>query len=224
MQPRIAIISQNTLTAIGLASLIEKMMPTGDVCIYESLSHLAKETRAGYNAADDPFVHYFISAQVLMEHARFFLPRRHKTIVLIQGAETSSLPEGFLQIDICQPRETLLHQIMTLHGKAHGPHGLHPHDMASIAHHAMSNKAPNTHRHKLPDDKALTLTRRETEVLRHLVRGLSNKEVADALGVGLTTIITHRNNLTSKLGTRSLAALTVYAVSHGIVGLEEISR
>ncbi len=220
MQPRIAIIDQNTLASLGLASLIEEMMPTGEVYTYDNLCKLAKETGASYNAADDPFVHYFISSQTLLEHARFFLPRRHKTIVLVQGADATKLPEGFLQIDVCQPREGLLRQLMTLHGKAHGPHGVRPHTMPPAGHPHMMASA-NKGKNETGKQKPL-LTRRETDVLRLLVRGLSNKETAEALGVGMTTVITHRNNLTEKLGTRSLAALTVYAVSHGIVGVEEI--
>lgn len=211
MLSRIAIIAQNTLAALGLASLIEEMMPTGDVSIYNSLKSLAKDTGAGYNANEDPFVHYFISAQTLLKHARFFLPRRQKTIVLVQGPKATTLPEGFMQIDVSLPREGLLRALMTLHSHGHGPEGVHPYPIRT------SDKSPHT-----PKNVKSLLTRRETDVLRQLVRGSSNKEAADALGVGLSTVITHRNNLTSKLGTRSLAALTVYAVSHGIVGVEEI--
>ena len=42
------------------------------------------------------------------------------------------------------------------------------------------------------------------------------------MGVSLATVITHRKNLTEKLGTRSVAAMTIYAVAHGIVRGEEI--
>jgi transcriptional regulator, luxR family domain protein len=66
------------------------------------------------------------------------------------------------------------------------------------------------------------LTPRETEVLRLVVSGLLNKEIADRLGVSLTTVISHRKNLTAKLGFRSVSALTIYAVTHGIAAVEEI--
>lgn len=219
MQARIAVIEQNTLSAIGLAGLIEELMPMGEVSLYNSLEALAAQSKVSHNATDDPFVHYFISAQTLLNHARFFLPRRHKTIVLVQGSEAASLPEGFKQINTSQTREGLLRSLMMLHSHAHGPKGIRPYPASGAsgqAHSQMQGKA----RHEAKEKPLLT--RRETDVLRQLVRGLSNKETAEALGVGLTTVITHRNNLTSKLGTRSLATLTVYAVSHGIVGIEEI--
>ncbi len=208
MSPRLAIIAGNTLAALGLASLLEELMPRGEVFIYSSLGEMAEKTGASHNAADDPFVHYFITADTLLNHARFFLPRRTKTIVLVQGVEAASLPDGFIQIDVGLPREQLLRSLMTLHQRAHGTHGVRPH---AAPPHTVGGGSGN-----------VALTRRETDVLRLLVRGFSNKETAGALGVGLTTVITHRNNLTAKLGTRSLAALTIFAVSHGIVGVEEI--
>ena len=66
------------------------------------------------------------------------------------------------------------------------------------------------------------ITPREREVLCLIVAGLINKEIAARLGVSLTTVISHRKNLTEKLGTRSVSALTIYAVMHGLVKAEDI--
>lgn len=66
------------------------------------------------------------------------------------------------------------------------------------------------------------LTPREREVLQGIVGGLINKEIANRMGVSLATVITHRKNLTEKLGTKSVSALTIFAVAHGIVRSEEI--
>ena len=51
---------------------------------------------------------------------------------------------------------------------------------------------------------------------------LINKEIAARMGVSVATVITHRNNLTDKLGTRSVSALTIFAVMHGIVSSDEL--
>ena len=61
------------------------------------------------------------------------------------------------------------------------------------------------------------LTPREIEVLRLLTRGLINKEIADRMGVSLTTVISHRRNLTRKLGIRTASALTIYAMMNGYI-------
>jgi DNA-binding NarL/FixJ family response regulator len=49
-----------------------------------------------------------------------------------------------------------------------------------------------------------------------------NKEIADRLNIGLTTVISHRKNIQEKLGKKSVAALTIYAVMQGYVDINEI--
>jgi len=66
------------------------------------------------------------------------------------------------------------------------------------------------------------LSDREIEVLALIVQGYINKEIADRLNIGLTTVITHRKNIMDKLGMRSVSALTIYAVMHGYVDINKI--
>ena len=66
------------------------------------------------------------------------------------------------------------------------------------------------------------LSTREIEVMSLVVKGYINKEIADRLSLSLPTIITHRKNLMNKLGVHSVSALTIYAVMHGYVGVDEI--
>jgi two-component system response regulator NreC len=60
------------------------------------------------------------------------------------------------------------------------------------------------------------LTDREKEVLHLLAEGRSNKEVATLLGLGLSTIETHRANLMQKLNLHSTAEIVLYAVRKGL--------
>ena len=64
---------------------------------------------------------------------------------------------------------------------------------------------------------AQPLTEREAEVLTLIAGGLINKQVADRLGIGLTTVISHRRNIMEKLGIRTAAGLVVYALAAGYV-------
>lgn len=64
------------------------------------------------------------------------------------------------------------------------------------------------------------LTERETHVLQWLAKGLSNKEIADKLNVSIHTVNTHRKNIMCKTCIHSLAGLTIYAVSKGIISLD----
>lgn len=62
-----------------------------------------------------------------------------------------------------------------------------------------------------------SLSDRERDVLVEIVKGLSNKEIADALCISVHTVITHRKNITRKLNIHSTAGLTIYAIVNGLI-------
>ncbi len=64
------------------------------------------------------------------------------------------------------------------------------------------------------------LSDRETEVLMQMVKGLSNKEIADKLNISIHTVISHRKNITDKTGIKSLSGLTIYAITKKIIPLD----
>jgi len=68
-------------------------------------------------------------------------------------------------------------------------------------------------------DSPETLTERETEVLRLLAQGQSNKEIAQALSIGEKTVKTHVSNILSKLSVPSRTQAALYAVRIGLVSL-----
>ncbi len=67
------------------------------------------------------------------------------------------------------------------------------------------------------------ISHREKEVLIQIAEGLSNKEIACRLGVGVRTVETHRERIMRKLNIHSVAGLTKYAISKGLVALREES-
>jgi DNA-binding NarL/FixJ family response regulator len=64
------------------------------------------------------------------------------------------------------------------------------------------------------------LTERETEVLKTIVAGKSNKEIAAALFISEATVKTHINNLLSKLGVADRTQAATMALHRGIVHLD----
>ena len=64
------------------------------------------------------------------------------------------------------------------------------------------------------------LTSREREVLQALAEGLSDKEIAQRLHVGVGTVHTHMANILSKLEVSSRLQALVFAVRHGVVSIE----
>lgn len=66
---------------------------------------------------------------------------------------------------------------------------------------------------------SLALSNREREVLTLVAEGLSNKEIAGRLGVGVRTVETHRERIMRKLDIHTIAGLTRFAISKGLVVL-----
>lgn len=195
--PEIAIVEPNTLTGLGLKAILERMIPTAVIRSFRSFAELVDDT-------PDMYAHYFISAQIYVEHTAFFLPRKPKTIVLAGDSQSLQLA-GVPTLNIYQPEERLVKDILKLHQHAH--------------HEGHSPKG-TSHPAVLPAEHELSA--REIEVLVLITKGLINKEIADKLNISLTTVITHRKNITEKLGIKSVSGLTIYAVMNGYVEADRI--
>lgn len=194
--PEIAIIDPNTLSSLGLGGLLEELIPGAVIRTFPSFAAFMDDT-------PDMYAHYFISSQVYLEHTAFFLPRRPKTIVLAAGEAGPQLA-GVLTLNICQSEKELVRSIVQLHGHGHPGKLPAPADLPA--------NLPAGH----------DLTAREIEVLVLVVKGLINKEIADRLNISLTTVISHRKNITEKLGIKSVSGLTIYAVMRGYVEADQI--
>lgn len=65
-----------------------------------------------------------------------------------------------------------------------------------------------------------SLSEREIDVLKLLVEGNANKEIADKLNISTHTVISHRKNIAQKTGIKSVAGLTIYAVVNKIIAID----
>jgi two-component system nitrate/nitrite response regulator NarL len=65
--------------------------------------------------------------------------------------------------------------------------------------------------------QAIQVSNREREVLVAIAEGLSNKEIACRLGVGVRTVETHRERIMRKLNIHSIAGLTRFAIQKGLI-------
>lgn len=196
--PEIAIIEPNTLTAIGLRRILEEIIPMATIRSFRQFQELMDDT-------PDMYAHYFISAQIYVEHNAFFLPRKRQTIVLANDSPQFQL-SGVTVLNIHESEEELVKNILKLHQHAH--HNGYPmKDMPPM---------PPAQPHQG------ILSSREIEVLVLITKGLINKEIADKLNISLTTVITHRKNITEKLGIKSVSGLTIYAVMNGYIEADRI--
>lgn len=194
-RPHIAIIDPNTLSVLGLKQLLQTVMPIAAVDTFGSVAELL---------ANHPerFVHFFAAMNTVLEKREFFNEHCRRTIVLTTSADPNAQLSGFHCLCINQPEHQLVRSLLILEQHAHG---------------GGKNLPP------MPEVlKAKFLSDREIEVLALIAQGFINKEIADQLDIALTTVISHRKNITEKLGMKSVSALTIYAVTHGYVDINKL--
>lgn len=192
-RPPIAIIDSNTLSALGLKQLLQNVIPIMTVETFCSYTEFIANR-------PERFFHYFVAMNIVLENKEFFAEHRHKTIVLSVKVEDSL--SGFHTLCINVPEHELVRSLLMLQQHAH-PKGKNLPPMPQ----ALQQKV---------------LSDREIEVMSLIVQGYINKEIADKLNIGLSTVITHRKNIMDKLGFKSVSALTIYAVMNGYVDINKI--
>ena len=194
-RPKIAIIDPNTLAVLGLKQLLQNVLPIMTVDTFGSFAELEA-------SHPDSYFHYFAAMNIVLENKAFFAERRRKTIVLTLSLDSMSQLSEFHSLCINVPESDLVRALLMLEQHAHG-HGENLPPMPDI----LTRKI---------------LSDREIEVMSLIVQGYINKEIADRLHIGLSTVITHRKNIMEKLGMKSVSALTIYAVMHGYVDINKI--
>ncbi|MFI3288766.1 MAG: LuxR C-terminal-related transcriptional regulator [Rikenellaceae bacterium] len=182
--PVIAILTSNALMGIGMRSILEKMFPFAAFKICERFADIEHTT-------PEELFHIFVAANEVVEHGDFFELRHNKTIVLTNGTPHAQLLQNYHQINIQGTQNEIEESLSNLHKYAHG--------------------APPTPQTPNMAQKEI-LSPREIDVLKLLVEGLLNKQIAERLNIGLTTVISHRKNIAEKLGIKSVAGLTMYAI------------
>ena len=195
MNPCFAIIDRNTLESIALKDILWELFNHVEIHSYDSIDKFIRDSNRH-------FVHFFVSTEMLFSDSDEFDTLKHMTTVLTDGESPNMDLSGYRTLDITASEEDIVTRLMELQKIGH--YG----ELKPVT----SGEA--TKKNKLSD--------REKEVLRLMVKGLINKEIAKELEISTTTVIFHRNNICDKLQTRSIGKLTVYAVLSGIVSIKEI--
>lgn len=190
--PKIAIIDPNTLTVLGLKSLLQNVMPIAQVDTYGSYVELEANH-------PEQYFHYFVSMNIVLQNRSYFTEFQYKTIVLTLSIDKNTQLSGFNCLCVNVPEKQLIKSLLALQQRAHS-HG----------------------RNLPPMPRQNILSDREIEVMSLIVMGYINKEIADKLNIGLPTVITHRKNIMDKLNIKSVSAMTIYAVMNGYVDINKI--
>lgn len=187
---QIAIILPDTLQSIGLQTLLTDYFPPVEVCWFPTFEVFSA------SGGNDTFDYYFTSPESVVLYADYFLPRRSKTIVLVDGAEGVGGASNSNHITIKASQEIIIEQLQQL-----------------LAGDNSGNISGETNK---------DLSIREIDVLQLIVKGITNKEIADKLNISLNTVLSHRKNITAKLGIKTVSGLTFYAIMNGIISGDDI--
>ncbi len=192
MNPCIAIIDNNALGRSALQNIILEVFGSIEVYPYGTMEDFIRDSNRH-------FIHFFVSADILFRHIDEFETLQSRTTVMCEGQSRRFEAAGYNVLDISLPVREITGRLTVM-------------NLVS----RYEERGTKTYNIKE------MLSAREKEVLRLMVKGLINKEIAEELGVSLPTAIFHRNNVCEKLKTRSLGRLTIYAVMTGIVDINEI--
>ncbi len=138
------------------------------------------------NSHPEGFDAYLITAETMVGYSDFFLPRKSR-ILLLSTEPKENKESSLTTLFTTDSPECLLEKIDRFV--------------------ELLNKQSET--------ISPELSPREAEVLQLVARGLINKEIADQLNISVNTVLSHRKNLTAKLGIKTVSGLSFYAMMNG---------
>ena len=194
MSNRVIICEASEMISIGLAEIIDSMAQFDVVSRLDSPEHLSEKI-----VATDANL-LIIDPTLLGFHNRDFvsqLGKEHPQLIMIALA-TSYLDHSMLipysgVIEINDTRSKIISKMNEF---------------------AQSEAAKNA------DD--VELSKRETDVLVAVAKGMMNKEIADQMNISIHTVISHRKNITRKTGIKSVSGLTVYALLNNLIDEKDL--
>ena len=194
MSNRVIICEASEIIAIGLSEIIDGMAQFDVVARLDSPEHLSEKI----TATDANLL--IIDQMLLGFQSKDFLSqlgKEHPNVVIIALVSTyldhSMLTPFGGVIEINDPKSKVISKM---------------------------NEFSQSEATKSTDD--VELSKRETDVLVAVAKGMMNKEIADQMNISIHTVISHRKNITRKTGIKSVSGLTVYALLNNLIDEKDL--
>ena len=194
MSNRVIICEASEIISIGLAEIIDSMAQFDVVSRLDSPEHLSEKI----TASDANLL--IIDPMLLGFHNREFLSqlgKEHPQLIMI------ALTTSYLDHTMLTPYHGVI-EINDTRSKIIGK----------------MNEFAQSEATKNADD--VELSKRETDVLVAVAKGMMNKEIADQMNISIHTVISHRKNITRKTGIKSVSGLTVYALLNNLIDEKDL--
>ena len=194
MSNRVIICEASEIISIGLTEIIDSMAKFDVVSRLDSPEHLSEKI----TASDANLL--IIDPMLLGFHNREFLSqlgKEHPQLIMI------ALTTSYLDHSMLTPYHGVI-EINDTRSKIIGK----------------MNEFAQSEATKNADD--VELSKRETDVLVAVAKGMMNKEIADQMNISIHTVISHRKNITRKTGIKSVSGLTVYALLNNLIDEKDL--
>ena len=194
MRNRVIICEASEMITIGLAEIIDSMAQFDVVARLDSPEHLSEKiTASDANVLIiDPMLLGFHNKDFLLQ-----LGKEHPQVTMI------ALVTSYLDHSMLTPYSGVI-EINDTKSKI----------ISKMNEFVQSEITKNT------DD--VELSKRETDVLVAVAKGMMNKEIADQMNISIHTVISHRKNITRKTGIKSVSGLTVYALLNNLIDEKDL--
>lgn len=195
MIPKVLILHSSDIVRKGLASIIKNHVQT-EITEFADAGFLKKDS-VGWNT----MAVYFIED-------KFFNTSEIDELVSRQDVR-SHIIEIMSQQKYANLRENATHRISVYSNLA---------DIIKLLDELFIGTSAKNDEHEGEE-----LTLREQDVLKLVALGYPNKIIAEKLFISIHTVISHRKNITEKLGIKSISGLTVYAILNHFIDTSEIN-
>ena len=149
---------------------------------------LYRDAAGFFGDTPEQFDAYILFADTFIGYSDFFLPRKSKIMLLSPNRD--KMPDSLTPwVCIYESEEAIIEKMELFIEQLDKQAETLPHELSP----------------------------RETEVLKLVARGLMNKEIADRLNISINTVLSHRKNLTAKLGIKTVSGLSFYAMMNGYI-------